>query len=331
MYISATATSSGEGTTDDKKTTRAMTTAADGAGLSRAAKSLSCVRGQWVESVMCWEDERDGVTQHLAGSKVTASTGSVLLGVQTVRTQTHAHQRREIEYLGNDSDSRVWSSHGEHPDVEAAEADSSAAPGVAAPVPVAGAGGPVPELRLQAAAVGLDLSPGAVRPADPGLGRPQLRLRQLLHSAGLLHGRAVGGLLGSPPFRLHALHGGGALPVVSYVVLVFLVCFAAFSLPLDFGLTVPGRQAAVRSPVEGVWETVLVVFMVYSMMPLRTIVAAILGVLLPVLHLALSALIANAFPASLWRQLENSKKLGGDHKDLTCECFKFRVGFEEAL
>lgn len=92
-------------------------------------------------------------------------------------------------------------------------------------------------------------------------------------------------------------------PVVSYVVLVFLVCFAAFSLPLDFGLTVPGRQAAVRSPVEGVWETVLVVFMVYSMMPLRTIVAAILGVLLPVLHLALSALIANAFPASLWRQV----------------------------
>ncbi|KAK7499422.1 hypothetical protein BaRGS_00009397, partial [Batillaria attramentaria] len=91
-------------------------------------------------------------------------------------------------------------------------------------------------------------------------------------------------------------------PVVSYVVLVFLVCFAAFSLPLDFGMTVPDKPDPVRTPADGVWETALVVFMVYALMPLRTLVAVVLGVLLPLMHLAVSAFVANTFPSLLWRQ-----------------------------
>lgn len=92
-------------------------------------------------------------------------------------------------------------------------------------------------------------------------------------------------------------------PIVRYIVLLFLVCFAAFSLPVDFGLAIPGREVPTRSPVDGVWEIVLVVFMVYSLMPLRTVVAAVFGVLLPSVHLVVSAFVANSFPSFLWRQV----------------------------
>ncbi|KAL8615125.1 hypothetical protein ACOMHN_054494 [Nucella lapillus] len=92
-------------------------------------------------------------------------------------------------------------------------------------------------------------------------------------------------------------------PIVSYVVLVFLVCFAAFSLPLDFGVTVPGRVTPQRSPVDGVWELALVVFLVYSLMPVRTLVAVVVGLLLPAMHLLVSVFVANSFPDMLWRQV----------------------------
>lgn len=105
-------------------------------------------------------------------------------------------------------------------------------------------------------------------------------------------------------------------PVVTYVVLVFLLCFAAFSLPLDFGLSVPGRPAPVRSPVDGVWEVSLVVFMVYSLMPLRTLLAVVVGLVLPAAHLAVSAFLANAFPQLLWRQVRRE----GRRVCVVCVC-----------
>ncbi|XP_041365496.1 adenylate cyclase type 1-like isoform X2 [Gigantopelta aegis] len=91
--------------------------------------------------------------------------------------------------------------------------------------------------------------------------------------------------------------------IVCYILLVFLICFAVFALPLDFGLDLPGRPAKVPNPADGVWEVVFVIFMVYALMPLRTYIATVLGILLPVVHVIVSALLANNFPALLWRQL----------------------------
>nr|KAG5708321.1 hypothetical protein BaRGS_034352 [Batillaria attramentaria] len=157
--------------------------------------------------------------------------------------------------------------------------------------------------RVQAAAVRPHLSPGTLRRPHSQPRRPQLRLRSVLITVlGLymaVQWVAFSALL---LFACTRFMEETHFPVVSYVVLVFLVCFAAFSLPLDFGMTVPDKPDPVRTPADGVWETALVVFMVYALMPLRTLVAVVLGVLLPLMHLAVSAFVANTFPSLLWRQ-----------------------------
>lgn len=96
------------GITDDRKTTPAMTTAADGTGLSSSSEVTHlCPRSVGgacdVLGGRAWLEWRS-----ILQVQRSESTGSVLLVVQTVRTQTHAHQRREIEHLGNDSDRRGW-------------------------------------------------------------------------------------------------------------------------------------------------------------------------------------------------------------------------------
>ncbi|XP_071108871.1 adenylate cyclase type 1-like [Haliotis cracherodii] len=92
-------------------------------------------------------------------------------------------------------------------------------------------------------------------------------------------------------------------PVVCYVVLLLLICFAISSLPLDFGLDIPDRPRPKKNLADGVWQTVYVIFMIYAMMPIRSLIAILLGFLLPVLHLTVSALVANRFPLLLWRPL----------------------------
>ncbi|XP_050418013.1 adenylate cyclase type 1 [Patella vulgata] len=88
-----------------------------------------------------------------------------------------------------------------------------------------------------------------------------------------------------------------------YLLLLFLIGFSVFSFPSDFGIIIPGSPRAGHHPANGVWETLYVIFMIYSLMPLRTLIAAVIGIVLPVAHLAVSAFLANTFPALLWRQL----------------------------
>lgn len=88
--------------------------------------------------------------------------------------------------------------------------------------------------------------------------------------------------------------------IVCYILLVFLLLFSAMAFPVSFGE--PGGQD-LFSPPDGVWEIMFVIFMIYSMMPLRTYVALMFGLLIPVCHLAVSPVIANTFPELLWRQV----------------------------
>ncbi|XP_045170613.2 Ca(2+)/calmodulin-responsive adenylate cyclase-like [Mercenaria mercenaria] len=94
-------------------------------------------------------------------------------------------------------------------------------------------------------------------------------------------------------------HLGG----VCTVIMIFLLGFVVFSLPFDFGSVYEDRPLPIYTPVNGVWQIMFIVFVIYSMMPLRTYVAAILGIIIPVSHLIVTSLVANNIPELLWRQI----------------------------
>jgi len=58
-----------------------------------------------------------------------------------------------------------------------------------------------------------------------------------------------------------------------------------------------------RVLAEGVWQVVFVVFLAYAMMPLKTWVAALFGLFLPVVHVVVAAIFAKEFPSLTWQQV----------------------------
>jgi adenylate cyclase 1 len=58
-----------------------------------------------------------------------------------------------------------------------------------------------------------------------------------------------------------------------------------------------------RVLAEGVWPVVFVVFLAYAMMPLKTWVAAVFGVFLPLVHVTVAAIFAKEFPSLTWQQV----------------------------
>lgn len=93
------------------------------------------------------------------------------------------------------------------------------------------------------------------------------------------------------------------LGIVCTVIVIFLLGFVVFTLPFDFGSVYNDRPSPIYTPVNGVWAIMFIVFVIYSMMPLRTYVAAILGIIIPVSHLIVTSLVANNIPELLWRQV----------------------------
>jgi adenylate cyclase 1 len=58
-----------------------------------------------------------------------------------------------------------------------------------------------------------------------------------------------------------------------------------------------------RVLAEGVWQVVFVVFLAYAMMPLKTWVAALFGLFLPIVHVVVAAIFAKEFPSLTWQQV----------------------------
>lgn len=58
-----------------------------------------------------------------------------------------------------------------------------------------------------------------------------------------------------------------------------------------------------RVLAEGVWQVVFVVFLAYAMMPLKTWVATLFGLFLPVVHVIVAAIFAKEFPSLTWQQV----------------------------
>ncbi|XP_063232754.1 Ca(2+)/calmodulin-responsive adenylate cyclase isoform X3 [Bacillus rossius redtenbacheri] len=95
---------------------------------------------------------------------------------------------------------------------------------------------------------------------------------------------------------------------VCYAVLFFCATFCALALPLGAppsegpgggGLYFESRRVA----AEGVWEVAFVVFLAYALMPLRTWVAVLFGLCVPLMHVAVGVVFAREFPHLGWQQL----------------------------
>nr|CAD7409833.1 unnamed protein product [Timema poppensis] len=86
---------------------------------------------------------------------------------------------------------------------------------------------------------------------------------------------------------------------VCYCILAMCGVFCALALPLGAtGLLLETRRVS----AEGVWEIVFVVFLAYSMMPLKMWVAVMFGVGLPIVHVTVAVVFAHDFPHLHWQQ-----------------------------
>ncbi|XP_059084540.1 Ca(2+)/calmodulin-responsive adenylate cyclase-like isoform X4 [Tigriopus californicus] len=79
------------------------------------------------------------------------------------------------------------------------------------------------------------------------------------------------------------------LNYVCYCILLFSLTFVIASLPVSFGLSRQADYARQYVEADGVWQAVLVIFLVYAMLPMKTVVALVFGLTIPFIHLIVSA------------------------------------------
>ncbi|XP_045474038.1 Ca(2+)/calmodulin-responsive adenylate cyclase-like isoform X4 [Harmonia axyridis] len=84
---------------------------------------------------------------------------------------------------------------------------------------------------------------------------------------------------------------------VCYVVLFFLATFCALALPI-----LPAELTA-KVAAEGTWQVVFVIFLAYSMMPLKSWITALFGLILCGAHFAVVAIFSQDFQQLMWQQL----------------------------
>ena len=90
----------------------------------------------------------------------------------------------------------------------------------------------------------------------------------------------------------------GKLLVVCWIIYAMCLVFCVISLPVDFG----DRHGTRLSAADGVWETALIVFLVYAFLPFKFYIALGTGIFLPVVHLIVSVLMTTTgFSELLWR------------------------------
>ncbi|XP_075237052.1 adenylate cyclase type 1-like isoform X2 [Lycorma delicatula] len=117
---------------------------------------------------------------------------------------------------------------------------------------------------------------------------------------------------------------------VCYAILFFCATFCAVALPLPFSssssastssssLPSPPTSTQTSSPsadsssalrvetrrvlAEGVWHVIFVVFLAYAMMPLKTWIATLFGISMPLLHIVVSTTFNTEFKHLLWQQM----------------------------
>ncbi|CAG0878524.1 unnamed protein product [Darwinula stevensoni] len=89
---------------------------------------------------------------------------------------------------------------------------------------------------------------------------------------------------------------------VCYVILSFLVAFCVCHFPSSFGLG-QFTSAEVRTLGDGVWHIVFVVFLVYTLLPLKLSLCLVFGFTLPLLQTLVAVLAKPLFEDLRWQQL----------------------------
>ena len=91
------------------------------------------------------------------------------------------------------------------------------------------------------------------------------------------------------------------LKVMSVVVLFLYLCFAVISLPINFS----NRPYKHFAPADGLWPTLVTIFVIYTLLPLRIFVAFVSGFLLSVLHTLIAIFLTETYEWLLWRQVSS--------------------------
>lgn len=89
--------------------------------------------------------------------------------------------------------------------------------------------------------------------------------------------------------------------VVVHVILFFIVCFAVLSFPFDLDHPLAPRPQYTHA--DGVWQIIFVVFIIYSLLPLRTFLAVTCGVIIPVSHVIVCIVTKTGSDSDWWRQV----------------------------
>lgn len=85
---------------------------------------------------------------------------------------------------------------------------------------------------------------------------------------------------------------------ICYTILFFCFAFCIVSLPVGSLSTLETTILKVenrRVIAEGVWQIIFVIFLAYTMMPVKILVAISFGVSLPVIHIIISIIFAQEF------------------------------------
>lgn len=90
------------------------------------------------------------------------------------------------------------------------------------------------------------------------------------------------------------------LSYLCYAILSASVAFAVANLPVTFGLA---SSTSSLAEADGVWQVMLVVFLVYGMLPLKTVVSFCTGVALPAVHLVASGAFTENHLGWKWQQV----------------------------
>lgn len=121
----------------------------------------------------------------------------------------------------------------------------------------------------------------------------------------------------------------GHLRSLCYVIVAFCGLYCVLELPVDVQARVPwtrGFWDSNKAAAEGVWPIVLVVFLAYALLPIRTRCAATFGTVLVVAHVAVSATMAEQFQPVKWNQVNalfhSIPPAGIDY--LLCVCMRIR-------
>lgn len=90
--------------------------------------------------------------------------------------------------------------------------------------------------------------------------------------------------------------------VVNYFVLLFATVLASMSVPFPLE-AVSGFEDHKFNMADGVWLVSFVVFNVYALMPIRTLLKCAFGLVVPLVHLVVSSYTCKELPDLLWRQV----------------------------